>query len=135
MTKNEKERLIILDSCILMLPLEKKINLSSLNSLAFSHKIVVPEIVIKELTKLTNSKKESIRRKAKLALSLAKKYEIIHSSGVTYADDEILKIAKKYNAIVATTDKELRKKLREEGLAIITLVGKTELKIIGQVDK
>ncbi|MHA1303819.1 MAG: type II toxin-antitoxin system VapC family toxin [Candidatus Heimdallarchaeaceae archaeon] len=128
-----RQHIIILDSCILMLPSEKRINLSKLDFLPFSYILVVPEIVIEELTKLSQSDKTATKRKAKLALLLAEKYERLSSRMEGHVDTEIIRLAKQHKAIVATTDSELRRKLRNEGIPVITLRGKNELKLIGEV--
>lgn len=58
-----KKRLILLDSCILMLPAEKKVNLGQLETLPFSLKVVIPEVVIKELQNLINNGKSAVQKK------------------------------------------------------------------------
>ena len=67
--------LIIIDSSMLMLPAEKKINLSYEfeRLLPISFKVVVPEAVLDELKSLIKIGKPSIKQKAKLALQLSKK--------------------------------------------------------------
>ncbi|MHA1114961.1 MAG: type II toxin-antitoxin system VapC family toxin [Candidatus Heimdallarchaeaceae archaeon] len=128
-----KKRLILLDSCILMLPAEKKVNLGQLETLPFSLKVVIPEVVIKELQNLINNGKPAVQKKAKLALSIAQKYEILPSKTEEHTDDELIRLAKQYNGIVATTDVNLRKRLHKEGILCITLVGKKQLKLVGEI--
>ena len=62
--------LVILDSSMLMLPLEKKINISLEleRILPISFEIVVPKIVVCELERIKHDGSPSIQKKAKLAL-------------------------------------------------------------------
>ena len=85
---------------------------------------IVLKPIIEELEKLTRKSQPSIRRKAKFALEIAKKYcKIIdiEASPKEKVDDIILEYATKHGVAVATNDKELRKKLRENGIPEIYL--------------
>lgn len=128
--------LVILDSSMLMLPLEKKINISLEleRILLISFEIVVPKIVICELERIMRDTSPSTQRKAKLALELANKYRILDSNTEGLADDEIEMLAIENNSIVATNDSELRLKLREKGVAVVTLHGKNKLALFGYIN-
>ncbi|MCG3225481.1 MAG: 30S processome protein Utp24 [Candidatus Heimdallarchaeota archaeon] len=128
--------LVILDSSMLMLPLEKKINVSLEleRLLPVSFEIVIPKIVVCELERIMRDSPPSTQRKAKLALELANKYRILDSNTEGLADDELEKLAIENNSIVATNDSELRSKLREKGVAVITLHGKNKLALFGYID-
>jgi len=128
--------LIILDSSMLMLPLENKINLSSeINRLITkNHKIVVPKIVLEELTSLLNSASTVTTNKASFALSLAEKFAIIESNTGIHPDTEIVRLAEEKKAIVATNDKEMRQKLLDKGIAVISLHGKNRLSLFGYIE-
>lgn len=127
--------LIILDTSMLMLPLEKKINLSSEieRIIPKSHKIVVPKIVLKELTELLESSSSVTTRKANFALNLSKNFTIIDSQEGIHADEEIIRLALEHKAIVATNDKKLRLRLREKGIAVISMHGKNRLSLFGYI--
>ncbi|MCE7742467.1 MAG: PIN domain-containing protein [Candidatus Heimdallarchaeota archaeon] len=127
--------LIILDSSMLMLPLEKRINLSSEieRIITQSYEIVVPKIVINELTELLRSSSSVTTRKANFALNLAQNYSILESQEKIHTDEEILRLALEHKAIVATNDRELRLTLREKGIAVISLHGKNRLSLFGYV--
>ncbi len=79
--------------------------------------------IIKELEKLAKTNKPSISKPARLALEIARMYckviniEIKNMS----TDDLILYYAKENKCGVATNDRELRKKLRKEGIPEIYL--------------
>ncbi|NPD87217.1 MAG: hypothetical protein HGN29_00745 [Asgard group archaeon] len=128
--------LVILDSSMLMLPLEKKINISLEleRILPISFEIVVPKIVVCELEKIMLDAPPSTQKKAKLALELVNKYRILESNIEGLADDEIERLAIENNSIVATNDSELRLKLREKGIAVIALHGKNKLALFGYID-
>ncbi len=127
--------LIIIDSSMLMLPLEKKINLSyEIERLVqISFEIVVPQIVLDELRRLSEKESQSIKQKAKLALELANRFVKIESNTNCHADEEILRLALEKEAIVATNDTELRKRLREKGIVVISLRGKNKLSLFGDI--
>jgi rRNA-processing protein FCF1 len=125
--------LVILDSSMLMLPLERKINISLEfeRILPISFEIVVPRIVVFELEKLVNESAPSTQKKAKLALELVNEYRILESKIEGLADDEIEKLAIENKSIVATNDTELRSRLRKKGITVIALHGKNKLKLFG----
>jgi rRNA-processing protein FCF1 len=127
--------LIILDTSMLMLPLEKKVNLTyELERLVHKNfEIVVPLAVLKELEELLEKGKQSTKLKAKLAIELANKFSILHTETNTFADEEILRLALEKDAIVATNDSELRLKLRERGITVISLHGKNKLSLFGDI--
>lgn len=125
--------LVILDSSMLMLPLEKNINISLEfeRILPISFEIVIPEIVIHELEKIVKESSPSTQKKAKLALELIENYKILESNVVGLADDEIERLAVENKAIVATNDAKLRSRLRKKGISVIALHGKSKLKLFG----
>ncbi len=127
--------LIIIDSSMLMLPLERKINLSyEIERLVqISFEIVVPQIVLDELKRLSEKESQSIKQKAKLALELANGFVKIESNINCHADEEILRLALEKEAIVATNDTELRFRLREKGIVVISLRGKNKLSLFGDI--
>jgi len=127
--------LIIIDSSMLMLPLEKKINISyEIERLVqISFEIVVPQIVLDELRRLSEKESQSIKQKAKLALELANRFIIIESNTNCHADEEILRLALEKEAIVATNDTKLRLRLREKGIVVISLRGKNKLSLFGDI--
>jgi rRNA-processing protein FCF1 len=127
--------LIILDSSMLMLPLEKKINLSTEfdRLILQNYEIVVPKIVLNELNSLLGSASTDTTRKANFALNLANNYRILESAEGEYADDEIICLAEKHKAIVATNDRELRLKLRNRGIIVISLHGDNRLSLFGHI--
>ena len=129
--------LVILDSSMLMLPLEKKINITSEfeRIIAVDFEIVIPTIIMKELNKLVEESSPSIKQKAQFALELAKKYTVLDSNIEGNADHELERLAEKHKAIVATNDTALRSRLRQKGLPVISLRGNNKLSLFGFVEK
>ncbi len=125
--------LVILDSSMLMLPLEKKINITfELERIVpIDFEIVIPEIIVKELKKLIKGSSPSTKQKAQFALKLAEKYEILHSKTEGNPDFELERLAEEHNAIIATNDSALRLRLRQKGLPVISLHGDNKLSLFG----
>jgi len=125
--------LVILDSSMLMLPLEKKINITSEleRIIPIDFEIVIPVIIIKELKKLVEESSPSTKQKAQFALKLAKKYTILDSKTEVKADYELERLAEKHKAIIATNDTALRLRLRQKGLPVISLYGNNKLSLFG----
>ncbi len=74
--------------------------------------------VIEELEKLSRSRKPSLRRKARLALELARRLCVVIEPPriLPSVDDMIAETALIHGLIVATSDRGLRRKLREKGV-------------------
>ena len=127
--------LVILDSSMLMLPLETRINLSlEIKRLIQSNfEIVIPKIIIEELENLVKETNPSTQHKARFALSLAENFKILDSRIDTHADEELERLADEYQAIIATNDTLLRKRLRKKGRTVISLRGKNRLSLFGHI--
>ncbi|MHA1344785.1 MAG: type II toxin-antitoxin system VapC family toxin [Candidatus Heimdallarchaeaceae archaeon] len=127
--------LVLLDSSMLMLPLEKKINLSFEleRILLVAFEIVVPQIVLMELGELKIKGEMSTKRKAELALNLAKSFRTIESKTEGHVDHELIRLAEIHKAIVATNDRKLRSILIDKGKSVISLHGKNKLAIFGDL--
>ncbi len=82
--------------------------------------IIIPEKVIKEIEKIKNSKKSEAKPEADLALKFikAKKPKIIQLKGKT-TDNAIINYAKQNpGVIIATLDREIKKKTKNHKLLI-----------------
>jgi len=130
------EKIVILDTSMLMLPSERKINISYEleRILPIQIKIVVPGVVIHELETLIKKSSPSIRQKARLALMLSKQFSLLDTHFKENADLEIKRLAEELNAIVATNDSELRLKLREKGIPVISIRGDNKLELFGTLE-
>ncbi len=110
---------VVLDTNALLMPFEVKMNLDlAIRELVGETRIVVPGPLVGELKHLDH-------RFAGVALSLARKYEIIPT--VTTGDDSVIELAVKTDGCVLTNDKELRCRLRREKIPIIYLRSGTHL--------
>ena len=88
-----------------------------------------------ELLKIAEHGTPRLRGQASLALELAEKCSIVsvemHCG--ENADDVILRVAKEWRCPVATNDRELRKRLRREGVATIFLRQRAYLAMEGLI--
>lgn len=79
---------------------------------------VVPQVVKNELSALLeNSKKQ---QDVCRTLDFIRNFKIIFLDG-TFADKELVNYVKKNRSIIATMDKELKKKIKENGGTIMSL--------------
>ncbi len=88
----------------------------------FKPNYVTIKSVIKELESLCNNGSVKEQRAANLALLIIKEIpvKVLDDPAVKgNTDDKILKVALMRRAIVATNDRELRKKLRKKGVTVI----------------
>lgn len=83
----------------------------------------------RELQKIATSKHPKRRLEARLALKLAEKCRIVKAepSADETVDDLIVRLAKKWGYMVATNDRELRKKLKKKMVPVIFLRQRTHL--------
>jgi hypothetical protein len=93
---------------------------------------VVPSAVKTELTGISSRGGEGAAE-ASLALQLASRCRVVEVTldpGET-VDDAILKASKKLGAVVATTDIELKKRLRDINVPVVYLRDKSKLEVDG----
>lgn len=110
---------VLLDTSFLLAILELHINLDSEldRILDEKYEIMIPEAVLDELKKIAE-KNDKRGRMANLALRIASAYRIIREKGE--ADDVLINLAlSKRKVIVATSDRNLRKRLRRLGIPTI----------------
>lgn len=110
---------VICDTSFLIQIATKRIkNLSKLEQEIGSLSFVVPEIVLEELEKLKQDpKKES---KIISTLEFIKKFPLIKISGIN-ADHALINYVKANQGLIATLDKELKKKIKKFHGTIISL--------------
>ena len=124
--KDPKEKRVILDSSALMMPFEYSVNLEDeLTRLLGKFQILIPKPIVEELISLSKIGKGRKKRLAKSALVFIKNYNIIDSEGK--GDDSVLFLAKKYQGIVVTNDRDLRNRVKKSSLQTIFLRGKKKL--------
>ena len=119
---------VILDSSFIISCVKQKIDFFEEIKL-IGLRVLIPTQVINEIEKVANSKKKfHIKKNAKLALEILKTSDFkkieLESE---YVDDGLVEFAKKNKSvIVATLDRELKKKLKNSKLIIR---GKKKLEI------
>jgi len=124
---------IVLDTSFLVDSIKFKIDLEEIDKLVSQpYKLLTINSVIKELEKLS-AKEGRDSKNAKIALKLVKskrikilKSKVLKSKGST--DKAIIKLSDK-KTIVATDDRELRKKLKNLGIKTIYLRAKKKIGI------
>ena len=120
---SSRNRIVILDTSVLISIFEKKIDIrDEISAEIGKAELLVPRSVLRELGKLYSLSKGSKRRLAKAAIDYIDSigFKIIESEDEENVDKDLRMLAKKFDAAVATLDKELINKLRKEGIEIIT---------------
>lgn len=120
---SSRNRIVILDTSVLISIFEKKIDIrDEISAEIGKAELLVPRSVLRELGKLYSLSKGSKRRLAKAAIDYiySAGFKIIESEDEENVDKDLIMLAKKFDAAVATLDKELINKLRKEGIEIIT---------------
>lgn len=128
---------VILDSNFLFIPLEFQIDifeeLMELLNQRFEPILLSP--TYKELQKIAELSSPKNKRQASFALKLAAKCRIVEvEQGLDEAcDDLIVRVATKWKCPVATNDRALRKKLRDENVPVIYLRQRSHLDMDGDI--
>lgn len=122
MSQSKKPVRIVLDTNFLMLPDQAGIDVfSGIDALMDgAYRLVVPAGVVAELNGIKEASQGRDGRAASVALSLLERrdVEVIASHGDV--DDFIIAYAAEQQALVATNDRELKKRLRKQGNRIIS---------------
>ena len=113
MNKGNKKRKVILDTNALLSQFRFNVDLEKeLNRLLGAYEIIIPSSVLLELENVQD-------RYVRAAQKFAKRYPIISTE--LAGDDSIISLAVELKAIVVTNDKELRKRLKKQGITVIFL--------------
>jgi rRNA-processing protein FCF1 len=124
---NSATKTVVLDSSAILMIFEFSIDIEKeLARILGSYKIIVPKTIFTELKNLSEQGSGKKKQIAKPALKFVERYEIVEDTS-KFGDDSVIELAKKYNGIVFSNDKELRKKSRKEKLKTICLRGKKYL--------
>ena len=130
-------RRVILDSNFLFIPSQFRLDifeeLKKLLSQRFEPVLLSP--THRELLKIAEKGSPKMRKQASLALKLAEKCRLIHvEKGLEETpDDVIVRVATEWKCLVATNDRELRKRLRNRGVPVIFLRQRHRLELEGTV--
>lgn len=130
---------ILLDANFLMMSGQFKINIFSELDRIIERKyvLVVLSATVRELEKLLGHEKPKIRRQVSLALKIVERCEVRKADCLPNenVDDLIVRYAMENKCIVSTNDKELRKKLRRNHIAVIYLRQKAFLALDGNISQ
>jgi rRNA-processing protein FCF1 len=137
--KVHESPIVILDSSIIISAFECKVDLVLEIGRVLSAEFV-PTVLSGTLSEIEDVLRRSRGRKRKkqlvLALEIAKRFNKIDYNplGGEDMDDVILRAAKDFNAIVATNDGELRKRLVRAGAPVLFLREKSHIEADGYLD-
>ncbi len=126
----------MLDSNFLMIPASFKIDIFREIENLLCAKVIFATVppVIDELKRISK-KPTKLGKKAKLALNFASKCTILNSYSEKNpegsVDDFIVSFTREKKVIVATTDINLKKKLRRISVPVIYLRGRKQIKLDG----
>lgn len=130
--------IIIFDTNFLLLPIRFGIDVfDQLDMLLdIAYEPTITKSVLKELDSLKKGGQPSFKKEISFVLSNLSKYKIIdddNSNNDEDVDSKLLRLAKENSYIVATTDNELRQRLRNEGIPVIYLRQKNHLALDGYI--
>ena len=125
---------IVIDTNFFMIPFQFNVDvIAELKKIAPSYKLTTTNFVIDELVGLSSNKNSTNRNLAKLALKLAKSsniFKLDESLKMNESvDDALIRLSK----ILATNDKGLKKRARDNGVTVIYLRQKRYLAIDGHI--
>ncbi len=137
--KARESPIVILDSSIMISALECKVDLVPEIERVLSAEFV-PTVLSGTLSEiedvLRRSRGGKRKKQLELALEFAKRFNRLDYNplGAEEMDDVIVKAAKDFNAIVATNDGELRKRLVRAGAPVLFLREKSHIEAEGYLD-
>ena len=114
---------ILCDTNFLLIPLRFGVDVFSeadevLNDLT---EFYVSNRVLDEINLLRKNAKPSLDKELLFALKMAKQCLVVQDESELQVDDSLVQLAKKENMVLGTTDSELRKKARMDGVKVIFL--------------
>ncbi len=111
MNENNNKNKVILDTNALLWQFRSNLDIEKeLNRLLGTYEIIIPSSVLLELENVKD-------RYVKAAQKFAEGYSVIATE--LRGDESIISLALTLQAMVVTNDKELRKRLKEQGLSVI----------------
>jgi len=126
---------VILDSNFLLIPSQFKIDIfeSMMNLLNQRYEPTILSSTLHELQTIGEKGPPKLRKQAQIALKLAERCQMVkvERSKDETNDDVIIRIAVEWRSPVATSDRELRKRLRNQNIPVIFLRGKNRLELEG----
>ena len=113
---------ILCDTSFLMVLVTKPVKLLDNIEMEYGKiNFLIPDVVIDELENLVNNPTYKISQNAKTVLEVTKRFEIINTKKLNYADDSIVDYAFNYKCAVATMDKNLIQRLISSKVMVFSL--------------
>ncbi|HEC95002.1 MAG TPA: hypothetical protein ENI45_03445 [Thermoplasmatales archaeon] len=130
-----RSRYVIIDTNMLLTLFEQTFDLEgAILRTVGRYEIIIPKAVVQELKVLSTAGKGATKRWAKAALTYIKKKGFrIEDEDNEEVDNSLITLAKKLNGVVATNDKELKKRLREKGIPTLFLRERKRLMLLGSL--
>jgi rRNA-processing protein FCF1 len=130
--------IVVLDTNILTVPAQFSVDIFAESERVVERRIefVVLKSVIQELERKLEDAVRTEKFKFRIALDFVERCTIISLDALTSAqpvDDQVLEYALSVHGIVATNDKDLRKKSLERGVPVLFMRGKKRLELQGTI--
>jgi rRNA-processing protein FCF1 len=114
---------ILCDTNFLLIPLRFGVDVfnaadDALNDIV---EFYVSSRVLDEINLLRKDAKPSLDKELLFALKMTEQCTVIMDGSVLLVDDSLIELAKEHDMVIGTTDSELRKKARAEGVKVIYL--------------
>ena len=135
MTKGKNDyKKILLDTNFLLIPYQFRVDIFTQidRIIHLQYKIFVLDKSVEELKKIVEGQKGKNRDAAKIALKLIaiKNIRIIKTESDKKTDEAIAELSQKDKYIVATQDKDLKRRLINQGIEVIVLRQKKILVLV-----
>lgn len=117
---------VVADTNALLMPFERRVRIETeLERLLGPYEVVVPEVCLQELARIAAQEKGARRDNAKMALSLAARFQSAPGEG--RPDEVVLRIAKERKAHLFTNDAALVKRALKADVPVIRMRGLSHL--------
>ncbi len=122
MSTSGSSPLVVLDTNFLMLPDQAGIDIfSELDALiGGAYRLVVPMGVIEELEGIKHASRGRDGRAASVALALIERRDVDVVASTGDVDGFIVAFAAEHGALVATNDRDLKRRLRKQGTRVVS---------------
>jgi rRNA-processing protein FCF1 len=124
---------ILCDTNFLLIPIRFGVDVFNVtdNALNDITEFYVSSRVLDEINLLRRDAKPSLDKELLFALKMAKQCKVIDDHSMLLVDESLIKIAKELNMIIGTTDSDLRKRARDNGVKVVYLRQKRYLVLDG----
>ncbi len=134
-SKGKSPAKVLFDTNLLMAVFEGPVNVIERVEELLETKVrpVILRLQLQELERIASSKKrQKAARIASTVLEYVKKRAFeVFEGGEGAVDDAIVEVSKREGYIVATNDRELRRRLRKEGISVVYMKGDGKIELEG----